>query len=384
MKSTRSVPRRSLVSRLADLGVLILGIASVLAVLEMAVRPFYPASPGLVAPQVRHRASAAHGWEMVPDLSANSFAASAPIDLRGYRLMNPPPGVGDPDGGLTPDRPRWLAAGGGNMFGVGVVAESIFAVRASRHALGTGAVLLNSATDGFDIGQKVRRIEADAVLASPDLILLEIELSDLPAGGLRDTTLSLENQERAALRLNRRPPREGDTWARILGRSRLASLIDGRARAFVRLGQRLPTAEPVAGNFQVRAIDILLGRETPAIEASWQAMGAQMDRVADTADRVRARVCVVALPLPAQLRRPYPRASFQSRMERICFERGFVFVDPLPALREERRAGIRLYLPRLPYLSEAGHRVVAEQIRRELETPLAHEENGRLPSRIDE
>ena len=185
-------------------------------------------------------------------------------------------------------------------------------------------------------------------------------------------------------RLNRRPPREGDTWARILGRSRLASLIDGRARAFVRLGQRLPTAEPVAGNFQVRAIDILLGRETPAIEASWQAMGAQMDRVADTADRVRARVCVVALPLPAQLRRPYPRASFQSRMERICFERGFVFVDPLPALREERRAGIRLYLPRLPYLSEAGHRVVAEQIRRELETPLAHEENGRLPSRIDE
>lgn len=357
------------------MGVLSLGIASVFVVLEMAVRPFYPASPNLKPRQVTHRPSKARGFEMIPDLSAHSFEAPAPIDLRGFRLMSPPPS------GSGSDRPCWLAVGAGNMFGVGVVADSIFAARAARQFQDAGAVLINAATEGYDFGQKVRRIESESVQDMPDLILLEIEIPDLAAGVLRDSSRTSPKEESAILQLNRHPHDEGDIWARIRNQSRLASLIDARARAFVRLGRRLPPTEPVADASRVRALDILLGRETPAIGAAWKSMEADMDRVAMAAGRVGALVCVVALPLPAQLRRPYPRASFQSRLARICTERGFLFVDPLPALREERRTGARLYLPRLPYLNEVGHRVVADQIRLELETPLAHEESGRLPGR---
>jgi len=378
MSNRRPTTRRSLASRLADLGVLLLGVASVLAVLEMAVRPFYPASPDLLAHQVRHRASPAYGWEMVPDLGANSLAVPAPIDEHGGRLMSPPPG------GSGSDRPSWLAAGGGNTFGVGITADSIFAARASRGVEEGGVILVNTATEGYDLDQKLRRIEAEAVRVSPDLILIEVEASDLTTRAPRDSDLAGSSVESALLRINRQPPRQEDTWAWILNRSRLASLVDGRVRAFLRLGRRLPKPEPAVTSYQVRPIDILLGRETPAIESAWNKVEGKMDRLAMAAGRVGATVCVVALPLPAQLRRPYPRANFQSRLSRICGERGFLLVDPLPAFRGARRSGIRPYLPRLPYLSEAGHRVVAEQIRMELETPLAHDDDGRLPGRGDE
>jgi hypothetical protein len=265
------------------------------------------------------------------------------------------------------------------MFGVGVEADSTFAVRASRQVVDGGAILVNTATEGYDLVQKLQRIEAEAMVASPDLILLEIEPSDLSRSDPPDSNLAGTRAASALLRINRHPPRREDTWARILDKSRLASLVDGRVRAFLRLGRRLPAAEPAAASFEVRAIDILLGRETPAIEAAWNSLERRMDRLAMAAGRVGARVCVVAMPLPAQLRRPYPRASFQSRLSRICLEHRFLLVDPLPAFREARRSGIRPYLPRLPYLSAAGHRVVAEQIRLEMETPLAHEEDGGPP-----
>ncbi|TPW17846.1 MAG: hypothetical protein FD129_210, partial [bacterium] len=247
---------------------------------------------------------------------------------------------------------------------------------ASLAALGDSsgdALLVNSATEGYSLDQKVRRIEDEAVVSSPDLILLEVDSSDLRVSGGGDSSRTNQVVEATLQRLNRRPPPSEDGWSWVLGQSRLASLLDGRVRALFRLGRGLPTRGAGAGESTVRPIDLLLGRETKAIDDAWRLVGADMDRVALAADRVGARVCVVALPLPAQLRRPYPRAAFQSRLLRLCRERGFLFVDPLPAFREARHAGARLYLPRLPWLSEAGHRVVAGQIRLELETPLAHE-----------
>ncbi|HEX7879790.1 MAG TPA: hypothetical protein VF720_10295 [Candidatus Eisenbacteria bacterium] len=382
--STRAGSRRSLASRLADAIVLLFGVASVLTVAEVAVRPFYPAAPDVLHRQVTHRASQRFGWELVPDPGSVSFTAPAPIDVGGHRdqtiqhsmamEFNPPPGAAA----------RWLVAGGGNSFGVAVEAGDAFPYLAAGGGTEPPAALVNTGVEGYDLGQKTRRIEAEAPAVLPTVILLEIDAADLPAGGTRDSTDLASRFAVLEHRINRAPPPDRDWYGRLLGRSRLASLLDGRARAFLQLGRRLPAAAPSPGRREVRAIDLLLGRETPVIDTAWQTLGAELDRIARTADRVRARVCVVAMPMPAQLRRPYPRATFQSRLERLCRERGFVFVDPLPVLREKRRTGTRTYLPRLPYLNEVGHGAVAEAIRRELETTLAREDHWRLPSRLEE
>ena len=111
--STPAFRGRSLASRLADAIVLLLGIASVLTVAEVAVRPFYPAAPDLLPGQVRHRASPSFGWEMIPDPAAVSFTAPAPIDMRGHRdpsLGRPP--VAAPVAAGTPPS-RWLVAQNG-------------------------------------------------------------------------------------------------------------------------------------------------------------------------------------------------------------------------------------------------------------------------------
>jgi hypothetical protein len=380
--STRPGVRRSLASRLADVVVLLLGIASVATVAELAVRPFYPAAPDVVAGQVRHRPSPRFGWEIVPDPGAASFTAAAPIDVRGHR--DPSLGAASDAAGMPSGGPRWLVAGGGNAFGVAVDAGDAFPYLAAAGGSGPPAALVNTAVEGYDLEQKTRRIEAEAMIAAPSVILVEIDAADLPAGGTRDSTDLAGRWAVLEQRLNRAPPPDRDWYARLLARSRLVSLLDGRARAFLRLGRRVPASPPAAQGRQVRAIDLLLGRETPVIETAWQTVGAELDRIGRAADAVRARVCVVAMPLSAQLRRPYPRATFQSRLERLCRERGFLFVDPLPALRDARRAGARLYLPRLPYLNESGHRAVAHAIREELDAPLAREEGWRLPSRLEE
>jgi hypothetical protein len=378
---TRGGSRRSLASRLADAVVLLFAVASVFTVAEVAVRPFYPAAPDIRAGQVRHRASPSFGWEMIPDPAAMSFTAAAPIDGGGHRSAAPGGATSPAPGGLAP---RWLVAGGGNAFGVAVEEADAFPSLAASSGTGLPAILVNTAVEGYDLAQKTRRIEAEAPLVSPAVILVEIDAADLPAGGTRDSTDLAGRFAVLEPRINRAPPPERDWYGRLLAKSRLVSLLDGRARAFLRLGRRVPASTPAPDGRQVRAIDLLLGRETPVIDVAWQTVGAELDRIARAADRVRARVCVVAMPMSAQLRRPYPRATFQPRLERLCRERGFVFVDPLPALREERRAGTKCHLPRLPYLSPAGHRAVAEVIRGELGMTLAHEETWRLPSRVEE
>jgi len=381
--STPAFRGRSLASRLADAVVLLFGIASVLTVAEVAVRPFYPAAPDLLPGQVRHRPSSSFGWEMIPDPAAFSFTAPAPIDVRGHRdpsLGRPP--LATPTS-VGPPPSRWLVAGGGNSFGVAVEANDAFPYLAAGGS-GPPAALVNTAVEGYDLEQKTRRIEAEAGVALPTVILVEIDAADLPAGGTRDSSSLAGRFALLEHRINRAPPPDRDWYGRILGKSRLVSLLDGRVRAFLRLGRGVPAAAPTSGARQVRAIDLLLGRETPVIDAAWQTVASELDRIARAADQVRARVCVVAMPMSAQLRRPYPRATFQPRLERLCRERGFVFVDPLAALREERRAGGRCYLPRLAYLSGTGHRAVAEAIRSEMETTLAREESWRLPSRVDE
>lgn len=361
----KAAGRRGIVSRLADLIVLLIGVVSVLAVAEMAVRPFYPAPPPLRSPQVRFRYSPRFGWDMVPDAGAWTFDRPAPINARGRR--------GPLHLAADSTAERWLVLGGGTAFGVGVDDDETFAqvAAALRSGSGSGPVeVINAACEGYDLGRNVRLLEEQGAGDAPKVVLVVVSPDDLPARGVRESVVTPGDFARVERGLNRQAPAHPGPLEQLRRQSRLVHFIDGRVRAFLRLEQRLPEAPVPGGGYEsVRAIDVLLGRETPVLEAAWRTMEGEMDRLALAGRRLGATVYVVALPLPAQLRRSYARARYQSRLDRICIERGLLFVDPLPALREERRRTPRLYLPRLPYLSAAGHHVMAEQLVREMDIP---------------
>lgn len=366
MDEPRSSRSRSVASRLADTVVLLLGVASVLAVAEMAVRPFYPASPRRLDPQVTFRPSVRFGWEMIPDPGAHSFDVPAPINRRGFR---------------GPDRtyartdslaPLWVVLGGGTAFGTAVADDDHFVERAARAlAVNGGAppTLVNLACEGYNLDQSLRVLEAEGVFHAPETILLVVEPEDLAAAGTVDSAGGGPSVAAALARLQRTPNVAREGVGRLVSDSRLGQLLADRWRSLRGIERRLPREESAAG---VRALDVLLGRSTPSLDAAWTRVTADFDRLARAARPLRSTVYVIVLPLPAQLRRAYARAQWQSRLEDLCEMHGFVLVDPLPALREERRQAVRHYLPRLPFFGPEGHRVVGAQLVAEMETPLAH------------
>jgi hypothetical protein len=374
MQEPQAKRPRGIGSRIADGVVLLIGVASVVAVAEMAVRPFYPASPRRLDPQVSFRPSPRTGWEMVPDSRAHSFDVPTPINSRGHR--------GAEVSFLRADSlaPRWVVLGGGSAFGTAIEDRSHFADIAARfHAVAGGGppAVVNLACEGFNLDQSVRAFAAEGVFHSPESVILVVEPEDLAAAEPFDARGAELRVAEALGRLNRTPNVPRDFAGRWLAGSRLWQMVTDRRRTLAGIERRLPRGEP--GGTAVRALDILLGRSTPALDAAWLRVAGDLDRLAASALPLRSRVYVVVLPLPAQLRRAYPRARWQSRFEELCAERGFVLVDPLPALRDERRAAVRHYLPRLPFLGPEGHRVVGQQLAAEMNTPLAHRGAWRQP-----
>jgi hypothetical protein len=374
MQEPQPKPFRRLGSRIADGVVLLIAIASVVAVAEMAVRPFYPASPRRLDPQVSFRPSPRFGWEMVPDERAHSFDVPAPINRRGHR--GPEVSYARTDS-LAP---RWVLLGGGTAFGTAVHDSAHFAgIAAGAFAAAGGAApsLVNLACEGYNLDQSARAFAAEGVFHAPDAVILVVEPEDLAAAEPFDSTGGAARVAGALARLNRAADVPKGVVGRWLGASRLWQMIADRRRSLAGIERRLPRNEPAGAG--VRALDVLLGRSTPALDAAWLRVASDLDRLAAAVAPARSRVYVVVLPLPAQLRRAYARARWQSRLEELCAERGFVVVDPLPALREERRRSVRHYLPRLPFLGPAGHRVLGEQLAAEMDTPLAHRGAWRQP-----
>jgi hypothetical protein len=359
---------RTFKSGFADAVVLFLGFASVVAVAEMAVRPFYVAAPERATPQVAFRHSSRFGWEMIPDPNAHSLDHRAPISPRGLRdaLIQPEP----PDSTTL----RWLVLGGGSAFGVGVAEEETFASRAAlveSHRLDRRIELVRGGCEGYDLHQTVRFLETEGRFYRPDVILLVVTEFDLPRSGMRDSSYTPERFVRMSPLLNRKPDPDRGSWDKLRRSSRLVHFIDGRVRSFLHLGRTVVGSEPSPpANEAVRSIDLLLGRDSPPVEAAWRTIEAELDRVEAVARNLEARVYLVALPLSPQLRRPYPRARFQTRLARLSEERGFSFVDPLEGLRVARKELQRVYLPRLPYLSANGHAIVGETVAREMESSI--------------
>ncbi len=341
---------RRVVSRFLDGIVLLLLVTAGFLALEFSVRPFYVPSPVLLAPQVRFEFSADFGWVMMLDPAAHTLDRPAPIGPDGFREM---PAATDPEaagGG------RWLLLGGGNAFGVGVDASDTFLALAA-HGRTPPAVPVNAGCEGYNLSQSVRIFEKKTARLSPDLLLVTFEPEDLQPGSARDSLHSAERFARLSPWINRTPNPE-NPWETLKQNSRFVHFMDARIRGFLRVGSP-PAAAPDSG---VRTIDLLVGRDTPAVTSAWNVVSMEFDELARAAERAGSRVCVIILPFPDQVRRAYPRAHYQSRIHEICARKGFLCVDPLEELMRARENRERVYLPRRPFLAPAGHRAVARAI----------------------
>lgn len=368
-------------SRLADLLVLAVGVVSLVALAEMAIRPFYAPPLHRPAPQVQCDYSPRFGWSHHPLPAGFTLDAPVRINARGLRGS-------EAAYGSDSTASRWLLLGGGTTFGVGVPEEATFgALAAELVAADTeeSITVINAGVEGYDLYQCLRFLREEGRFYHPDVIVVAFEPEDLPSTGVRDTLFSPERFAAVARRVNRpAEPRLGFV-RRLLRASRLVSFAATRLHGFRQLGRSADGGERARGVAAgVRIIDILNGRETPALESAWRTVEGEFAELRAVARSLGAAVYVVVLPLSPQLSRRYPRARYQERLEAICRQHAFVMVDPLPPLREARRSLARLYLPRLPFLSAEGHRIVAAELRAPLGDPELRRSQWLLPSQAQQ
>ena len=272
--------------------------------------------------------------------------------FRGPRAARP-----KPDG-----RMRVLVMGDSVAFGYEVAEASAFprVLEARLGALvpGAGIEVVNLGVGGYNAWNELELLRDVGVGYQPDLVLVQFCINDL-----NDPTLHFDAQTRVALSaipdaafpdpsLRRGSQYMSTTALAWCVRSKLCTLVRERW---------LAAHEPDFDEAARRAAAVPVGAES---ETEWRWLEARYVEMAAVAGSVGARFAVLAFPYRAQLdgEGPHP---VQERLLDLARRHGWTAIDPLPAFRAARSAGVPLFIDWW-HPTAAGHRIAAEETLRAL------------------
>lgn len=294
---------------------------------------------------------------------------------------------------------RVVVLGDSGAWGQGVEDDETFS-GVIEDALADTEVV-NLGANGYSTVQSLLRLERDGLRYAPDWTLYAFSLNDLgdnfddkhggrPVIALRDDG-GIELRNHPVRRAWKAPSTQ---WLRH--HSRLFGLLEyGNSLWRVRWRElragAVPPDSPEAFAFSLHAF---YAPPSPAMERSWTAMHAILERLArDVRERggrliviyntakqeVDARLFERAVGGPSE---PLDVALPARRLGEICAALGIAYLDPTEAFRAQDAPAKTLFLRRDPHWSAAGHRVAgrlaAEMIRRLEGAPEAAPPQARL------
>ena len=135
------------------------------------------------------------------------------------------------------------------------------------------------------------------------------------------------------------------------------------SRNFADTGARIPTY--ITGE-DTLSIEVLLDRNSP----EWRWLASIYDRLHDTVSAERAKLAIAIFPLAYQLNEGYPFFP-QKQLASYCRENSIPCLDLLPAFRKQSKEDIFVLDKEgrddIWHLTDSGHKLSAEEIRRFLQ-----------------
>jgi lysophospholipase L1-like esterase len=339
------------------------GVALACVVCEIGARMIFPPPPEAARqPQITYRYDPEIRYVMEPSQRGwidDGLISVNAMGFRGPEVISPKPS------GLF----RIAVIGDSVTLGWGVADDETFAAQVERHLHGRfpnqSLDVVNLGVGGYDTRQEVTLLKRNLALLEPDLVVVGFYSNDAPdaaddnggsgagtagAGGTRIAVSHPENGQ--ALHMNPTPAAGWNAWLR---KSR-AIYVVGRA-----INRVLGKGEWGMARYSME-LDILQGRDSPALDQAWKTVATQFGNLRTLADAHGFAVDVVILPCKEQVMGQYPHAKYQSRVRAIVEPLGFTVIDPLPVMAESKTKG-ELYIPYdRNHPSAFGHRLIAETI----------------------
>jgi lysophospholipase L1-like esterase len=324
---------------------------------ELAARLIFPTPPDAARqPQITYKydpeiryvlAPSQKGWIDDGLISVNSMG------FRGPEVESPKPH----------GRFRIAVIGDSVTLGWGVPDDQTFAAQLGQllhdRLPGRDLDIVNLGVGGYDTRQEVTLLQRNLARLEPDLVLVGFYSND-PADAADDNGASVGGTRIVAahpevgqvLHMN---PTPDSGWGARLRKSR-AIYVVGRA-----INRVLGKGEWGMARYSME-LDILQGRDSPALDQAWQTVATQFGNLRALADSHDFAVGVIVLPCKEQVMGQYPQAKYQTRVRSIVEPLGFPVIDPLPRLIDNRGAG-ELYIPYdRNHPSSLGHRIIAQAI----------------------
>jgi lysophospholipase L1-like esterase len=329
-------------------------------------RLFLPAVPAIIEPQIRYIHDPEIGYVFQPNQVGYILAGRTTINSLGLR--GPEPVSPKPAGHY-----RLLAVGDSITAGWGVHDDETFCAQLERQLREAfphrSLEVVNGGVSGYDTVQEERLLRRFVPRLEPDVILVGFYLNDLPYGVMPPDGEIAGPPGANALTLTagetHRMTPDMDWLSRIGRQSRLLQSCKDILRSIkYGLGFRDYLYNALAWD---RAV--LEGKQSGAIEDAWRKVEASFADTRCLAEAHGCRVAIVAFPCREQVRKDYPKARYQTRIQEIGERLGMLVIDPLPRFVAQRSRLNEVFLPYdLMHPGPLGHRLVADTILEALRT----------------
>lgn len=350
----RGLPRSLRSNWLAHIGLLGASLLVVAGFCEVVARAVFPAPLPWYYPQLRYRSDPKLVFTLVPN--QESFTADKPVRINERGLRG---GVVPFD--RTPGRLRVLFLGDSITFGYGVTDDEVVTTRTSRLLAEAGRPneVINAAVPAYNTAQEVEYYFKEGARYSADWVVLGVCWNDVnDKAGVR-----VGSQGWLLSEGERDPAHDDSFWESASGYA-VRNLLK-RSRALYGGLNRWRALRSGGGVDQHTALqqDVLVGRDTPRVEAGWRQVEQSIARLSETAGAAGSRVLVVAFPMPILLARSFPNSSYPRRLQDVAQRGGVPLVDLEPVYRARFHGHESLFIAYDgDHPNAAGHELAAREI----------------------
>ena len=329
-------------------------VAVALLLTELGLRLFYQVPPIWREPQLRHLPSPLLGW--VQPANSHSYSIEAPVSINSAGLRDDEIPREKPNG-----ETRILALGDSFTFALGVRHEDIWPQQLERILNERQAPqrfqVINAGVAGYNTRQELIYLLSEGYGWDPDLIIVAFFWNDLM--GNEPPLPALDSTPRlapGAAVLDEALDHALPAWIRDrLRRSLVLYLAVTRAKLVWHL------LHP-PGDLESGVQGAILGGDEAFLEPYWQATGARLLEIAQSARQHGVPVVLLVFPMENLIKRSDPGAAFVGRLRRIWEPTGMPLVDVAPAFMEARKRGDNPFQPYDLHPDASGMTIAAELV----------------------
>jgi lysophospholipase L1-like esterase len=336
-----------------NLALLAFSIGLALLAMEIVARMMLPAPLQWLYPQTTYRADPHLIFGLLPN--QHSYSADKPVVINERGLRGPVVPYE-----RTPGKQRILFLGDSITFGYGVNDAEVVTERVGSllGAHGVPTEIINSAVPSYNTHQEVAYLETEGYRYSPDWVIVGVCWNDIADKSAVQVDANGDLTTIGEATPESTPMSETPTGYALRNLLKRSRLVYGSLQAWRGL-----TEGGASNDHLVFRTNVLEGNATGDVEAGWNDMKAELQKLKRLSIEKKFRVLMVTFPIPIVFDESFPKSSYPARLQELAQAEGIATLDLTPAFRAAYHGHESLFIAYdADHPNADGHAIAAREI----------------------